>query len=136
MMRKRSRKTNPSGKKMGNAVLSRKNLVRVLFFLNAALWFGYVVYIYYDMAVLNNNRSSANIVTIFVFVNAIAMLVSGIQFGKLEKWTYYFALVVVAANTLLTALNILDIFFLGILLLDLFILLNIIPMRRNYISSP
>ncbi len=121
---------------MGNTVLSRKNLVRVLFFLNAALWFGYVVYIYYDMAVLNNNRSSANIVTIFVFVNAIAMLVSGIQFGKLEKWTYYFALVVVAANTLLTALNILDLFFLGILLLDLFILLNIIPMRRNYISSP
>ena len=56
-----------------------------MFFLNAALWFGYGVYIYYDMAVLNNNRSSADIVTIFVFVNAVAMLVSGIQFGKLEK---------------------------------------------------
>ena len=135
-MRKRSRKTNSSGRKVVNTVPLRKNLVLVLFFLNAALWFGYVVYIYYDMAVLNNNRSSADVVTIFVFVNAIAMLVSGIQFGKLEKWTYYFALVVVAANTLLTVLNILDLFFLGIFLLDLFILLNIIPMRKNYLSNP
>jgi len=109
--------------------------MRILFFLNAVLWFGYGIYIYYDMAVLNNNRSSADIVTIFVFVNAVAMLVSGIQFGKLEKWTYYFALVVVAANTLLTVLNVLDLFFLGVFILDLFILLNIIPMRRNYISS-
>jgi len=106
-----------------------------LFFLNAVIWFGYGIYIYYDMAVLNNNRSSADIVTIFVFVNAIAMLVSGIQFGKLEKWTYYFALAVVAANTLLTILNVLDLFFLGVFILDLFILLNIIPMRRNYLSN-
>ena len=134
-MRKRSRKTNSSGRKTGNTIPSRKNLVRTLFFLNAAIWFGYGIYIYYDMAVLNNNRSSADIVTIFVFVNAIAMLVSGIQFGRLEKWTYYFALVVVAANTLLTILNVLDLFFLGVFILDLFILLNIIPMRRNYLSN-
>ena len=134
-MRKRSKKTSQSERKTGRPAPSRKNLVRILFFLNAALWFGYGIYIYYDMAVLNNNRSSADIVTIFVFVNAVAMLVSGIQFGKLEKWTYYFALVVVAANTLLTVLNVLDLFFLGVFILDLFILLNIIPMRRNYISS-
>lgn len=136
MMRKRSRKTNSSGRKTGNIVPSRKNLIRVLFFLNAALWFGYGVYIYYDMAVLNNNLSSADIVTIFVFVNAAAMLVSGIQFGKLEKWTYYIPLVVVAANTLLTVLNVLDLFFFGVFILDLFMLLNIIPMRRNYLSNP
>ena len=111
-------------------------MARVFFFLNAMLWFGYGVYIYYDMAVLNNNRSSADIVAIFVFVNAVAMLVCGILFGKLEKWTYYFALVVVGANTLLTALNILDLFFLGIFLLDLFILFNLILMRRNYLSNP
>jgi len=134
-MRKRSKKTNPSGKKTGRLAPSRKNLVRTLFFLNAVIWFGYGIYIYYDMAVLNSNRSSADIVTIFVFVNAVAMLVSGIQFGKLEKWTYYFALVVVAANTLLTVLNVLDLFFLGVFILDLFILLNIIPMRRNYLSN-
>ena len=134
-MRKRSKKTSQSERKTGRPAPSRKNLVRILFFLNAVIWFGYGIYIYYDMAVLNNNRSSADIATIFVFVNAVAMLVSGIQFGKLEKWTYYFALVVVAANTLLTVLNVLDLFFLGVFILDLFILLNIIPMRRNYISS-
>lgn len=132
-MRKRSRETNPSGKKTENTAPSRKNLVRFLFFLNAALWLGYGVYIYYDMAVLNSNLSSADIVTIFVFVNAVSMLVGGIQFGKSEKWTYYFALIVVGANTLLTVLNVLDLFFLGAFILDLFMLLNILPMRRNYI---
>lgn len=132
-MRKRSRKTSPSGKKIGDTAPSRKNLVRFLFFLNAVLWFGYGIYIYYDMAVLNSNLSSADIVTIFVFVNAVAMLVGGIQFGKSEKWTYYFALVVVGTNTLLTVLNVLDLFFLGAFILDLFMLLNILSMRRNYI---
>ena len=55
-------------------------------------------FIFITIWLYNSNRSSADVVTIFVFVNAIAMLVSGIQFGKLEKWTYYFALVVVAAK--------------------------------------
>jgi hypothetical protein len=99
--------------------------VRTLFFLNAVLWLGYGIYIYYDMAVLNNNRSSADIVTIFVFVNAVAMLVSGIQFGRLEKWTYYFALVVVP-NTLLTILNVRSFLFRRFIL-DLFILLKLFP---------
>jgi hypothetical protein len=120
---------------MAETAPSRKYLVRVLFFLNAAAWFGYVVYIYYDMAVLNKNLHSADIVTLFVFVNAVAMLLSGLQLGKSEKWVYYFALVVVGANTLLTALNILDLFFLGIFLLDLFILLSLIPIRKSYLSS-
>lgn len=121
---------------MGATAPSRKTLARILFFLNAALWLGYVVYIYYDMAVVNNNLTSADIVTLFVFLNALAMLVSGIQIGKPESWTYYLALVVVGANLLLTVLNILDLFFLGIFLLDLFILLTLIPMRKSYLSNP
>ncbi|WP_345344000.1 hypothetical protein, partial [Candidatus Villigracilis affinis] len=31
----------------------------ILFFLNAALWLGYVIYIYYDMAIVNKNLTSS-----------------------------------------------------------------------------
>ncbi len=135
MTRKRSRKTQSPIKKIGEPALFQKTLVRILFFVNAALWLGYVVYIYYDMAVVNKNLTSADIVSLFVFVNAVAMLISGIQLAKTQKWTYYLALVVVGANLLLTLLNILDLFFLGVFLLDLFILFNLWRMRRNYLSN-
>jgi hypothetical protein len=136
MMRKKSNRIDAAGKKTKKIDLVRINRARVLFFLNAALWLGYVIYIYYDMAVVNNNRSSADMTTIYVFVNAIAMLASGIQFGKSQKWTYYFALFVVSANTLLAVLNILDLFFLGVFILDLFILFIIIPMYKIYQLKP
>ena len=133
-MRKRSKKIK-SPINRTQVAPSRKSLVRILFFINAALWFGYVVYIYYDMAVLNKNLGSADVVTLFVFVNALAMLVSGIQLGKSESWAYYLAIVVLGANLLLTVLNILDLFFLGVFLLDLFTFLNLIPIRKSYLSN-
>ena len=114
---------------------SRKTLVRILFFINAALWLGYVVYIYYDMAVVNKNLTSADIVSLFVFFNAALMFVSGWQLAKSESWAYYLAMVVVGINLLLTLLNIQDLFFLGIFLLDLFILLSLIPIRKSYLLN-
>lgn len=113
----------------------RKNTARSFFFLNAALWFIYVIYIYYDMAVLNNNKNSADIATIFIFVNAIAMLVSGFVFGRHKKRTYYFPLVVVILNTLLTLSNIVELFFAFVFMIDLLILVTILPLRRNYLSN-
>jgi hypothetical protein len=88
------------------------------------------------MAVVNKNLTSADIVTLFVFVNAVLMFVSGIQLAKTETWAYYLALAVVGANLLLTLLNILDLFFLGVFLLDLLILLNLVSMRKSYLSKP
>ncbi|MDO9300801.1 MAG: hypothetical protein Q7T89_05430 [Anaerolineales bacterium] len=111
-------------------------MARIFFFLSAVLWLGYVVYIYYDMAVVNRNTGSADVVTLFSFVNAGLLLFSGIKFGKPQKWTYYFALAVVAFNTLLSLLNIVDPYFLVSFLVDLFILWAILPLRRNYLSNP
>ena len=134
-MRKRSRKTKSPTTK-AYVLPSRKTLVRILFFINAALWLGYVVYIYYDMAVVNKNLTSADIVSLFVFANSVMMFVSGWQLAKNESWAYYLAMVVIGINLLLTLLNILDLFFLGIFLLDLFILLSLIPIRKHYLSKP
>jgi hypothetical protein len=111
-------------------------MARIFFFLNAILWLAYVVYIYYDMAIANNNKSSADIVTLFAFANAGLLLFSAIKFGKPQKWTYYFALAVIAFNTLLSLLNIIDLYFLVSFILDLLILWAILPLRKSYISNP
>ena len=134
-MRKKT-KNDPSGNNRKKSDPLKITMARVFFFLNATLWLAYGVYIYYDMAIANNNKSSADIVTLFVFVNAGLLFFSGIKFGKPQQWTYYFALVVAAFNTLLALLNIVDLYFLSSFLIDLLILWAILPLRRNYLSNP
>ena len=134
-MRKKSKKNDLAGKKTNPMDLTRKNTARGLLFLNAALWLGYVVYIYYDMAVVNKNLSSADMVTIFVFVISIALFASGVLLGQVKQETYYFVLVVVFVNTLLAVMNILDLFFFSIFVLDLFILFFLLPLRKLYLTK-
>jgi Na+/melibiose symporter-like transporter len=112
----------------------KKNNLPAWFILNTILWFIYGIYIYYDMAVRNNNTNAADVVTLFVFVNAILMFVSGIMLRKFGVERYYFALLVVALNILLMLFNLSDLFFLTSFLLDLIILLLLIPLRKNYTS--
>jgi hypothetical protein len=135
-MRRRTKKITPSGNNRREIDPLKINIARIVFILNAILWLVYGVYIYYDMAVLNKNTSSADIVTLFVFINSGILLFSGIMFGKFKKWIYYFALVVTAFNTILTLLNILDLYFLVSFILDLLILWVILPLRKIYLSKP
>ena len=134
-MRKKTKKITLSGNDRRKADPLRVTMARIFLFLTAILWLGYVVFIYYDMAVMNHNTSSADVVTLFAFVNAGLLFFSGIKFGKPQKWTYYFALAVVAFNALLSLLNIVDLYFLASFLVDLFILWAILPLRRNYLSN-
>ena len=131
-MRKKSKKNTPSGINRKIVDPLKISMARVFFFLNAILWLVYGVYIYYDMAVVNHNTNSADVVTLFVFVNAGVMLFNGIKFGNPQKWIYYFALAVTVFNTLLTLLNILDLYFLVSFLIDLLILWAIFPLRKKY----
>jgi hypothetical protein len=88
------------------------------------------------MAVVNKNTGSADILTLFAFINAGLLLFSGIKFGNSKKWVYVFALVVTVYNTLLTLMNITDLYFLVFFCLNLFILWAILPLRRNYFPKP
>jgi hypothetical protein len=134
-----SRKANGtaiSSKRRGKIDPLKINIGRGFFILNTVLWFGYGVYIYYDMAIVNNNNASADIVTLFAFVNAGLLLFSGIKLGKPEKWTYIFAVSVTGFNILLSLFNIVDLFFLISFLLDLLIFWAVIPFRRQYFPTP
>jgi hypothetical protein len=136
MMRKKTKKITPSESRQRIDNPLKVNMARIFFCLNGILWLGYVVYIYYDMAVRNNNLSAADIVTLFAFVNAGLLIFSGIKFGKPQQWVYYFPLAVVVFNTLLSLLNIVDLYFLVSFILDLIILWAILPLRKNYLSNP
>jgi hypothetical protein len=135
-MSRKAKKIEPPSKRRAKADPLKINAGRGFFILNAVFWFGYGVYIYYDMAIRNNNHASADIVTLFTFANAGLLLFGGIKLGKPEKWTYVFALSVAAFNVLLSLFNIVDMFFLISFLLDLFILWAVIPFRRQYFPKP
>jgi hypothetical protein len=134
-MRKKSKKITLSGNNRKKADPLRVNMARIFFSLNAILWLAYGIYIYYDMAVVNHNTGSADVVTLFAFVNAGLLLFNAIKFVKPKKWVYYFALAVTVFNTVLTLLNILDLYFLVSFIIDLLILWAILPLRKNYFSN-
>lgn len=135
-MSRKEKKVEPPSKRRNKPDPWKITLGRGFFILNAVFWIGYGVYVYYDMAIANNNKSSADIVTLFVFVNAVFLLFSGIQLGKPQKWTYYIASAVLAFNIILSLLNIVDLFFLLSFLLDLFILWAIVSLFRQYFPKP
>ncbi len=108
------------------------NVGRGFLILNAVLWFGYGIYIYYDMAIVNNNHASADFLTLFVFVNASLLFFSAAKLGKPEKWTYIFVLIMTAFSALLSLFNIVDLFFLFSFLIDLLVFWAVIPLRRHY----
>ena len=122
-MRRKSNKIDPT-QKIG---------LRALFYLNAILWLVYTIYIYFDMAVVNHNELSADIATIYVFVNAVAMFISGLALGNEQKPTFYLALVVIILNIILTILNITDLVFLVAFILDILMLWLLMNIRNGYL---
>lgn len=110
-------------------------LVIALFYIYAVVWFGYAVYVYYDMAVVNHNKSSADLATIYVLVNSIAFFASGMMLGKQSKASFYFAVVVTAQNILFTLMNLTELFFLSCFIVDALLLWLLYRLRGSYLSK-
>jgi hypothetical protein len=124
MNRKRTKKSN----------IFTNNPARSLFYLNAFLWFAYMVYIYYDMAVVNHNGWSAVIAALFILGNALLLAASGFLLGRPKKWAYYFAFVAALLNAALIVASHSDIFLMVMFVIDLFILGILISFRKIYYS--
>jgi hypothetical protein len=135
-MSRKAKKLEPPSKRRTKIEPWKITMGRGLFFLNAALWLGYGVYIYYDMAVVNGNTSSADLATLFVMITGILILLGGIQLGKPPKWTYALSLAAVIISALASLINVLDLFFMISLVIDLLILWIIIPLHRQYFPKP
>lgn len=121
-------------KRPKNLISQRKNTTRVLFFFNAILWLVYSIFIYYDMAIINNNKTSANIATVFLFIMAAFMLVSGVMLGRQPSRTYYPALLLVALNAIFTLMNLSDLLYLFAFIIDIIIISLLLALRKEYLS--
>jgi len=135
-MSRKAKKLEPPSKRQHKPDPWKIILGRGFFILNAVFWFGYGVYIYYDMAVRNNNTTSADILTLFVMVNAVLLFLSGIKLGKPQRWTYLFSSATLLFNATLSLINIVDLFFLLSLLFDLFILWTVVSLFTQYFPKP
>jgi hypothetical protein len=100
--------------------------------LNAILWFIYSIFIYYDMAIVNNNKISADIAALSLFIMAALMCVSGFMLGRQPRLTYYPALVVVILNTLLTLMNLSDLLYLFAFIINIIIISLLLNLRKEY----
>jgi len=123
-------------KRSKNLISQRKNTTRGLFFFNAVLWFVYSIFIYYDMAIVNNNKTSADIAAVSLFIMAVFMWVSGIMLGKQPSRTYYPALLLVALNTTFTLMNLSDLLYLFAFIVDIIIISLLLALRKEYLSIP
>ena len=123
-MRRRTRKN----------IALRKNTARGLLFFNALLWLIYGGRIYFDMAIVNNNKTSADIAAVILFMIALLMSAGGILLGKRSRRIYYVVLVIVILNLLFALSNLSDLWVGTAFMVDLVILAALIPLREDYSS--
>lgn len=101
--------------------------------MNAILWLVYCVFIYYDMAVVNNNKTSADIATIFLFIMAAFMAVSGIMLSKQPSRAYYPALLLIVLNTIFTIMNLSNLLYLVAFVIDVIIISLLLALRKDFL---
>ena len=78
-------------------------LARALFFVNAAIWLVIGVASLTRMALSQSGQPiTALVIAILMFGNVGAMLVSGVGVGRRNRWLYYFGILVLLVNILLT----------------------------------
>lgn len=106
---------------------------QAMFFLNAAIWLLFGVFSLVRMAARNPDQAmTVWIVAILIYGNVGAMLWAGIGLGKQRKRFYYFAILVLAVNIVLTVTDQFGIFDLITLLIDLALLGFLIATRKRY----
>ena len=109
---------------------------QILFFILAAIWLLFGILSLIRMA---NDATDQTItlwvVAVLVVANAGAMLVAGLGLGSGHRLFYYFALVLLAANLVLTVTDQFGIFDLATLLIDAAVLVLLLVTRKRYLST-
>ncbi len=123
-------------KKRENALFAqRSNMVRVLFYINAAYWLFLSIKTILKMSADGNDVFPIALIGFFLLLNVTAMFFSGRLLNQRESWTYVFALVVAVLNVVLAGTGIPDAYYLIALLIDVIILLVLLSLRHIYFKS-
>jgi hypothetical protein len=114
----------------------KRNLARVLFFLNALFWLGFGMYVVVDMTTHLSGISAAVFVGIFMLGNAALMLWCGIMLVQPPKWGYYFALALVFVNLIYVLFVQFGLLAVLALVLDVAILIVLIFFQKEFTPNP
>ena len=105
-----------------------------LFFISAAIWLIFGIMGISRLLDGGNTPTIALwVIAILMFGNLGAMLAAGLWLGRQSKWAFLFALVVLAANILLTFTDQVGFFDIITALLDFCILGLLLYDRKNYL---
>jgi hypothetical protein len=132
-MTSRSKKIGTVRKREKAKEPAQKNIVRVLFYALALSWLGYGIYVYYDMAVANNNTSSADLAVVFILINMAAFFSSGQLLLKMQRSSWYFAIATASLNLIFNLMNYSVVFLLLSSFVDAAILWLLYRLRRSYL---
>jgi len=110
-------------------------ITQALFYINVVIWLAFGVI---TAAWMVNNQDPdqtvvAAIVTIFMFGNAAAMLISGLGLGTRSKWLYFLAVAVIVVNIILTFTDQFGWPDFLTLVIDVVIFVLLIVIRRRYL---
>ncbi len=122
------------GRKRANLLSARIFIIQILFYINTFVWFCFSIYTIMDM--MRQNTVSASLLAgFFLFVNAGAMFVSARFLEEKESWAYYFSVVVLIFNMLVTRIGQFGFFDLLALFFDLVILGSLISIGKAYLKK-
>ena len=113
---------------------SKTKLAQGLFFLDALIWLGVGLYTLWGMAGRYSGQITVYVIGILMLGNVGAMLLSGFLLGRQNKWFFYFAILVLVINIILTVTDQFGIFDFITLIIDLVLFGILISIRKQYRS--
>ena len=110
-------------------------LAQTLFFLNGLIWLALGVVGLVRLADSGNPSVTLWLVAILMFGNVGAMLIAGLWLGQRSRWAFFFALVVLVVNILLTFTDQVGFWDILTVLIDLGLLGFLLYDCKNYFSG-
>ncbi len=121
-------------KRTRETYLSRVLIARIIFYINSFLWLVMGGLFVYKMVEDGNGWSSA-LVAFFFLMMILSMIIAARIVDQREIWVYVTCIVITVINIFLTFVGFPDILYIIVALLDLFLLVNLIPLKDHYVKE-
>jgi hypothetical protein len=127
MIKKSSRRPDTLAPKIRTA--------QFLLYVNALIWFGFGVYLFFDMLRAHNSATVILMISFFLLVNAGAMTFCAITIGRRDSWAYYLSVFVIIVNAIFTRLGEFNTYNIIAFILDMIVLVFLLFMGRDYLKG-
>lgn len=127
-------KISTSKKRSQEFISRRKKYARFFFILNAIVWIVIGVLFVGEMVAVGNTISAA-LVAFFFLINILALLACAKLLEQREKWVYFTMIIIALLNLGLAFTGYPDFFYLLAFGCDVFILFNVIPLKKYFFKE-